>query len=179
MLITRAIWILTICARSKFFMHFLAFFLSSLLLTEAYAKSTILPLPRFVSIKSSEANLRTGPNVRYPVRWVFIKKGEPVEITAEFEQWRKVRDKQGDEGWVHESMLSGQRYVILEGRNDTLHRLYRKPSSTSYPVAQFAAGVRAELKACEQDWCKIEAAEIQGWIHKQELWGVYPHEIFD
>src|SRR5436853_89841 len=90
-----------------------------------------LPIPRFVSTRASEVNMRTGPNVRYPVRWVFVKKGEPVEILAEFEQWRKIRDHQGDSGWVHETMLSGKRYVILEGAD--IHLLYKKPAKTSTP----------------------------------------------
>ncbi|MFN7095679.1 MAG: SH3 domain-containing protein, partial [Burkholderiales bacterium] len=110
---------------------------------------------------------------------VFVKKGEPVEVNAEFEQWRKIKDKQGDEGWMHESMLSGQRYIIVEGNAEQALVMYRKPDLLSKPVAMLTPEVRAELKECQSDWCRIETHNVTGWIEKQHIWGVYKHEIFD
>lgn len=145
-----------------------------LLATPAAAKPEKLPVPRFVSIKATEANIRTGPNVRYPVKWVFVRKGEPVEITAEFEQWRKVRDKQGDDGWIHESMLSGRRQVIITG--DKAPVLYRKPDTASPGIIRLEPEIRAELLACKMEWCRVEVEGHKGWIEKSRLWGVYNHE---
>jgi SH3-like domain-containing protein len=142
--------------------------------SSVFAKSETLPVPRFVSIKSSEANIRTGPNVRYPVKWVFVHKGEPVEVVAEFEQWRKIRDKQGDDGWIHESMLSGKRQVIITG--DKVQLLYRQPDYTSSPIVKVEPEVRAELRSCHKDWCRIQVTSYKGWIERKFLWGIYSHE---
>jgi SH3-like domain-containing protein len=140
----------------------------------ALAKEEALPVPRFVSIKASQANIRTGPNVRYPVRWVFVRKGEPVEIIAEFEQWRKIRDKQGDDGWIHESMLSGRRQAVITGEKPQL--IYRKADYASAPLAKFEPEVRVELDSCMAEWCRVEFKSYKGWIEKKYLWGVYAHE---
>jgi SH3-like domain-containing protein len=142
--------------------------------SSALAKSESLPIPRFVSIKSSEANIRTGPNVRYPVKWVFVRKGEPVEVITEFEQWRKIRDKQGDDGWIHESMLSGKRQVILIG--DKSHLIYKKADMTSPPLVKLEPEVRAELHGCHKEWCRIESSGYKGWVERKFLWGVYNKE---
>lgn len=133
-----------------------------------------LPLPRFVSIKSAEANMRTGPGKRYPIKWLITRKNLPVEITSEFEQWRKIRDMAGDEGWIHQSMLSSSRFGIIQTGPVTLHRT---DSVSSRPVAKLDTGVIAKLKACEKDWCEVEVGEISGWTPRGELWGIYPQEV--
>lgn len=146
----------------------------ALLGNNGYADSG-LPIPRFVTIKASEANTRTGPSVRYPVVWVYRKKGLPVEIIAEFEQWRKIRDRQGDEGWIHESLLSGSRSVFLTGGAET-HILYRLPDPTSLPLLKAEPGVMASLLECKKAWCRLRIDGEKGWIERQYLWGVYPNE---
>jgi SH3-like domain-containing protein len=133
-----------------------------------------LPIPRFVSVKSSEVNVRAGPNYRYPIKWVFVKKGEPVEVIAEFEQWRKIRDKQGDEGWVHETMLSGRRYVIIIGDKPLI--VYQKADLNSKPIFQVEPDVRSDLLECSKEWCRIQASQNKGWIERKNLWGVYSNE---
>lgn len=139
------------------------------------AEKAALPIPRFVSIKASEANIRTGPNIRYPIQWVFVKKGEPVEIIAEFEQWRKVRDKQGDQGWIHESMLSGHRHIIIIGNKPQM--LYKESSTASNPILRVEPEVRGSLLSCTKEWCNISIANTKGWMEKSNLWGVYPNEV--
>jgi SH3-like domain-containing protein len=138
------------------------------------ANKVNLPIPRFVSVKSSEVNVRAGPNYRYPIKWVFVKKGEPVEVIAEFEQWRKIRDKQGDEGWVHETMLSGRRYVIIIGDKSSV--VYQKADLNSKPIFQVEPDVRADLLECSKEWCRIQASQNKGWIERKNLWGVYSNE---
>ncbi|MDF2965652.1 MAG: hypothetical protein K0Q51_1040 [Rickettsiaceae bacterium] len=133
-----------------------------------------LPIPRFASIKSNEVNARTGPSNRYPIEWVFIKKGEPVEIFAEFEQWRRIRDITGEGGWVHSSMLSGKRFVIVKGDEPQL--LYKKPTTNSVVLAKVAPEVRCELFKCQDKLCSVKCGDYKGWIAQNMLWGAYPEE---
>lgn len=136
----------------------------------------ILPVPRFVSLGSNEINVRVGPGIRYPIRFVLKKKGLPVEITKEFDVWRKVQTYNGDEGWVHKSLLSGRRKVIIK---DYTRTVYRRPKLLSSAVVKLKAGVIARLFTCEGVWCKIEASGFEGWIERNAIWGVYPTEIFE
>ena len=131
-------------------------------------------LPRFVSLRSDQVNLRVGPGGNYPIQWVLTRKEMPVEIIKEFDQWRMIRDWQGTEGWVHERMVSGKRGVVVKGGVRALHRL---PDSASEVVARAEQGVVAHLIECRGGWCRIEAADITGWVLRGEVWGVYPDEI--
>ena len=132
-----------------------------------------LPVPRFVSLRSGEVNLRTGPGVRYPVEWVFVRAGMPVEITAEFDTWRRIRDWEGAQGWVHQSMLSGRRTMVVQG---DLRTLRREPSGAAEAVAQVEAGVIGRVHKCEGAWCLVEAGGYKGWLERDAFWGVYPKE---
>lgn len=134
---------------------------------------TGLPVPRYVSLRSDEVNLRTGPGVRYPVEWILQRRHMPVEILAEFENWRKIRDWQGTEGWVHESMLSGRRYAVVTGSVQTL---LRQADPNSAAVARLEPGVVAEVLGCDGEWCRLETDGFKGWLTRQEFWGVYPNE---
>jgi SH3-like domain-containing protein len=134
-----------------------------------------LPIPRFVSLRAEEVNLRTGPNIRYPVRFVYNRKSEPVEIIAEFEQWRRIRDRQGDDGWVHESMLSGKRFVLINAPTTVIS--YKKPEHSSSAVSRLEPDVQAQLLECNANWCYINAQGYKGWVERKWLWGIYPNEI--
>jgi SH3-like domain-containing protein len=131
------------------------------------------PLPRFVSLRADEVNLRTGPGERYPIDWVLVRKGLPVEIVEEFDVWRKIRDFQGSEGWVHQRMLTGARNVLVEGAVRVLHV---EPDPASPAAARAEAGVVARLIECRGPWCRVEAQGIKGWLKRDEIWGVYPDE---
>src|SRR5258706_546116 len=91
------------------------FVLITLLFCSA-ANAASLPLPRFVSLKSEEANVRTGPGTRYPIQWVYHRAGMPVEIVEEYDLWRKIRDVEGTTGWVHKTMLAGNRTALIKGK---------------------------------------------------------------
>lgn len=131
-------------------------------------------LPRFVSLRSDQVNLRVGPGENYPIQWVLTRKEMPVEITKEFENWRMIRDWQGTEGWVHERMLTGKRAVVIKGGIRTLHR---QPDVAAPPVARAEPGVIAKLLECRADWCRVDAADHTGWVQRGDLWGVYPGEV--
>lgn len=140
---------------------------------EAPSGQSDLSLPRFASLRASEVNVRTGPGVRYPVEWVFVRRSLPIEIVAEFGTWRKIRDWQGTEGWVHRSMLSGRRTVIITGAVRTLRR---KPSPKAPAVVRVEPGVVARLLECEQQWCWIEAGGFRGWLRRDAFWGTGANE---
>ncbi|HLO77821.1 MAG TPA: SH3 domain-containing protein [Magnetospirillum sp.] len=134
-----------------------------------------LPLPRFVSLRSDEVNLRTGPGVRYPIDWIYSRKDLPVEVIAEFEAWRKIRDWQGTEGWVHQSMLTGRRMMVVMGQARSLRS---SDADSSDPVAVVEPGVLGRIVQCprNRDFCRIEIDHAQGWMRRDEIWGVYKGE---
>jgi SH3-like domain-containing protein len=139
-----------------------------------------LPVPRYVSLKSDHVNVRAGPTKDNDVAWVYTRAGLPVEITAEFENWRRVRDSEGAEGWVYHSLLSGRRtaVVTMKSKND-LAPIYDSPDPTSAVAARLQAGVIAQVKHCAASWCRISGDGFDGWIEQQRLWGVYADEKVD
>ena len=137
---------------------------------------TGLPIPRFVSLRSGEVNLRAGPGERYPVSWVFVREGLPVEITAEYETWRRIRDNEGTEGWVHQSLLSGRRMVLITGGPVILRKA---PQRDAAPLAKLAVGVLARAENCKDAWCRLSVADQDGYAPQKELYGVYPTEVFE
>ena len=135
-----------------------------------------LPLPRFVTLRAAEVNLRRGPGVRYPIEWVFTRKGLPVEVVDEFETWRRIRDWQGSEGWVHQSMLSGQRGAVVVGADRLLRRA---PEPGAPAIAEVQIQVVGRLHLCRDGWCLIEAKGYEGWLRQGEIYGAYPGETFN
>jgi SH3-like domain-containing protein len=134
------------------------------------------PLPRYVSLRADEVNLRTGPGVRYPIEWIYRRRGLPVEIVEEFEAWRRIRDWQGTLGWVHRSMLQGRRTVLVVGAE---RRLRRRPQDDATAVARLEAGSIGELQACLETWCQVELAGHLGWLRRDEFYGAYPGEVIE
>jgi SH3-like domain-containing protein len=141
----------------------------------AHAQSG-LPIPRFVSFKSEEVNVRTGPGTRYPVKWVYKSGGLPMEVVEEFEQWRKVKDVDGESGWVHQSMLSGKRRVMV---NDDQAVLLRQARDGAAPLVRAERGVIGEVIECQLQWCSVQINNIKGWARKDVLWGIYPEELIE
>lgn len=137
-----------------------------------------LPLPRFASLRSDEVNLRTGPGQRYPIDWTYTRKDVPVEIIAEFDVWRKIRDWQGTEGWVHQGMLSGKRTLVVIGGS---HPLRGGDQDGADPVATVEPGVFGRILHCprNKDFCKVAVGAAEGWLKRDEFWGVYKSEWID
>ncbi|MDB5632115.1 MAG: aspartyl-trna synthetase [Tardiphaga sp.] len=139
-----------------------------------------LPVPRYVSLKSDHVNVRAGPTKDNDVAWVYTKSGLPVEITAEYENWRRVRDSEGAEGWVYHSLLSGRRTAVVTMKTkDDLASIYDSPDSKSAVAARLQAGVVAQVKRCSNGWCRVIGTGFDGWIEQQRLWGVYADEKVD
>ena len=139
----------------------------------AAGEETGLKVPRFVSLHADRVNLRTGPGRRYPIDWVLTKKDMPVEIIAQFEHWRRVRAWDGTAGWVQQRMVGGKRFVVVAKGVQPLRQL---PDPGSAIVARAEPGVVARLAECRGPWCRVEAADISGWMRRTEIWGVYPDE---
>ena len=136
-----------------------------------------LPVPRFVSLKPDRVNVRSGPNKDHEVRWVYTRAGMPVEITAEFENWRRIRDWEGAEGWVYHSLLSGKRTAVVVPKiKDKLVPLYEHPDIEAAEAARLQAGVVGSLKSCDGTWCQFAGKNFDGWIQQERLWGAYPNE---
>ena len=140
------------------------------------AAQTDANLPRFAALRSSEVNLRAGPGVQYPVEWVFLRRSLPIEITAEYGHWRKVRDADGSEGWVHKSLLTGRRSALVIG---AVRSLFSDPDAASATIARAEPGVVAALLACADGWCRIEVDGHKGWLPAAHLWGVYDGETVE
>jgi len=140
-------------------------------------RSSGLPIPRFVSLRSEKVFVRTGPALRYPIKWVFQKEGLPVEVIQEFDTWRKIRDAQGEEGWIHQSLLSGTRGAIITSEMPAAMR--RQPEAEAQMVAWLEPGVVGELQACLGNWCEVSAEGYSGWVERNSLWGIYAAEEFN
>ncbi|WP_083507911.1 SH3 domain-containing protein [Aureimonas frigidaquae] len=140
-----------------------------------------LPLPRFVSFKSEPVNLRVGPGRDFPIAWRYAKRGLPMEIIQEFEQWRRVRDSEGSEGWVYYSLLSGQRTALAapwRKGEDVKLNVRRAAAAESAPVALLEPGVVVRVEECTGTVCRVQVADRTGWMDQNQLWGVYPGESF-
>lgn len=135
---------------------------------------TNLPLPRFVSLKASEANVRRGPSLTHRVDWVFKRRGMPLEVTAEYGHWRRVRDRDGAGGWIHYALISGNRTVLIE---EDLTQARQRPEETAPVIAAFELGVVAVLGSCSLNWCEIAKDGHKGWAEKRKLWGVTAGEL--
>src|SRR4051795_3095651 len=144
---------------------------------DAAVASSGLPVPRYVSLKSDHVKVRAGPTKDNEVAWIYTRSGLPVEITAEFENWRRVRDSEGAEGWVYHSLLSGRRTAVITMKSkDELASLYDRPDSAGTVAARLQAGVVAQVKKCATGWCRVVGNGFDGWIEQQRLWGVYADE---
>ena len=133
------------------------------------------PLPRFVTLRSDEVNLRTGPGTRYPIDWVYKRRDLPVMIEREFDAWRLIRDPEGVKGWVHQATLAPRRSAVIIGGEQTLRH---DPRDDAAPVARLKPGVILRLRSCEatSDWCLAQVQDYRGWIRRTEIWGTFPGE---
>lgn len=126
-------------------------------------------VPRYVSLKFGKTNGRTGPSRDHSIAWQYRRRGLPLIVVAETENWRKVRDVKGDESWVRKSGLSGERFVITVAET----HLLAKPKTGAKPVATSEAGALMKLENCNEDgWCRVKAGNgLRGWASNRHLWG--------
>ena len=139
---------------------------------------TGLPIPRYVSLKPSDTPMREGPSKDHRIKWVFKREGVPVEITAEFENWRRVRDAEGVEGWVYHARLSARRTALVApwSKEQTLP-LYDSETGNGSVLARVQPTVIAGIESCNGKFCRISGEGYRGWMKQDQLWGVYPGEL--
>lgn len=141
-----------------------------------------LPVPRFVSLKSDRVHSRQGPGTDHKVLWVYRRAGLPVEVIREFEGWRQIRDSEGAEGWVLQSLVSGRRTALvmpweLKGGGSAKIELSSDDKAGAAPVAILEAGVIANVRSCDGRWCNVSVGDYRGYIEQKKLWGAYPGEV--
>ena len=151
--------------------------LPSLAIAQDAFRATDLPLPRFVSLSAVEAHVRAGPGKKYPIKWTCKKSGYPLEIILEFDHWRKVRDVDGEEGWLHKSLLSGRRTALVIAEEN--RPLYKKDTEDSKIMAYITPQNIVRINECGAQWSNVDASGYKGWINKVNLWGVYETEIIE
>lgn len=162
----------------RVFVVFLCFFIVPPAFSQSEAfRSTPYPLPRFVSTGDETVYVRTGPGRQFPLKWVYQRSGIPVEIILEYEHWRKIRDFDGDIGWVHKSLLSGGRTAFIAFDADVA--MYESRSINSDLSAILKPSIVVEVARCNANMCKVEVQNISGWVLQKQLWGVYEGEKFD
>jgi len=138
---------------------------------------TGLEIPRFVSLKSNDVNLRVGPSTNYPIQLKYISQNLPVEIIDEFDVWRKARDHNGMIGWLHKSLIKGERFILTGYKNEKEINLYNRPNGKIIGVIK--KNNILDLKMCIINWCKVSQNKIKGWLLKKNVWGVYDFEIYN
>jgi SH3-like domain-containing protein len=148
---------------------------NSAALAQQVGNVTGLPLPRYASLKTDRVNLREGPSKDHATTWVFQRAGLPVEITAEFETWLKVRDSEGTEGWVLHSLLSGRRTALVApGKKKENFKIFASASDRGDLAATLESGVIVNIRSCDGAWCYVDGDGFKGYIEQSNLWGVYP-----
>ena len=167
-------------ALGALFAFCLASLAPALAFADQFGSVTKLPLPRFASLKTDRVNLREGPSKDHATKWVYQRAGLPIEITAEFEIWRRIRDSEGVDGWVLHSLLSGRRTALVtpskKGENS---KIYVRPSDRSDLAATLQSGVIVNLRKCDGSWCQVDGDGFKGYIEQFKLWGVYPNESIE
>jgi len=144
--------------------------------TRLVVQGSGLPVPRFVTLKSNEINMRVGPGREYPLAWIYKRKGLPVKVIAEFDVWRKVEDHEGITGWIHGQLVSARRTALIQ---EPVSKLYQRPDTTSDIVAVAEKNVLMELQYCRESWCRLSNETVRGWIPRASIWGALDGETID
>ncbi|MDW8314980.1 MAG: SH3 domain-containing protein [Rhodovarius sp.] len=140
---------------------------------------TNLPLPRFVPLRSDRVNLRVGPDMRFPVEWRYERRDLPVMIIREHEQWRRIRDVDGTEGWVHQSnLVPGRRTFLVRPTEGQEVAMRRRADPQAPVVARLRAGVIGRLRSCPagQEWCEVQVGDTRGFVPRSQIFGILPDE---
>ena len=151
-------------------------FSSVLFAADERGSVTNLPIPRFVSMKTDEGNVRRGPSLTHRIDWVFKHEDMPLQIIAEHGHWRRVIDIEGQGGWMHYSLLSGVRTALIQA-DET--RIRVQPNDAAAAKAFAERGAILRLGECDADWCNVSSGRLRGWVRKTEIWGVFATEIRD
>jgi SH3-like domain-containing protein len=130
--------------------------------------------PRFVSLRSEPVNMREGPSTEHAIKWVYHRKGLPMQVLTEYDVWRRVRDVDGEVGWIHVSLLTNERTAIIIGSGYAMARADDQPDASV--LAEVEPGVVGTIETCGPLACRLDFSGIEGWVDRSRLWGVYADE---
>lgn len=134
------------------------------------------PIPRYVSLAKDTVNVRTGPDGKYPILWVFKKTNLPVKVIAEYKDWRKIVDSEGASGWIWGPLLSSKRMALIITEQQAL---LKNPTEDA-PTALIAeAGVVGKINRCKEGWCELNINGFKGWLKQSFFWGTMDNELID
>jgi len=162
--------------RIKNFGIIIALLLVGIAHAQQVGQVTNLPIPRFVSMKSGSANVRRGPSLSNRIDWVLRHRGTPLIVRAEYGEWFRVEDVDGEGGWVHTKLLSTRRTVLVVENRLALRET---PSTSAHKLARLEAGVLPRLNSCAPNWCEVSIEGLTGWVPKSGIWGVLAEEIIN
>ena len=157
-----------------FLFFFCLFFINYKLFAENIGSDTGYKLPRFVSLKSNDSNLRIGSSTNYPIVLKYINANMPIEIIDEYSDWRKINDHKGNLGWLHKSLIKGDRYAIIQSAHNSSVQIYNKPMGKL--IGKIGKNNIVKINTCLLKWCLVSHSNNKGWITKKNLWGVYEKE---
>ena len=159
----------------KIIMAFISIIIFSQECNAEIGTETGLEIPRYVSLKSNDANIRVGPSMNYPIELKYIIENYPLKVLEEYEEWRKVEDFKKNIGWIHKSLISGTRTgIILSNKNKNIKILNTLNGNV---IGEIGEGNIVNLEKCKIDWCLVSAGNFQGWMNKKYIWGVEQNEI--
>ena len=141
----------------KIIFFILIFFCTSAFGNESY----------YLMLKNSKVNVRMGPGLDYPVKFIYKKKYLPVKVIDKKENFRKIIDHKKNSGWIHISQLKKVNSIIVLSNRI----LFKKPSFNSRPIANIDSGRLLVLKKCKKDWCEVMSQNYKGWINMDDVWG--------
>ena len=134
-------------------------------------------IPRYVSLKFNEVNLRVGSSTNYPIILTYTKKNFPVEIIRELKLWREVVDLKGNKGWIRQNLLQGERFAIIRSKVSEYVKIYSKPKGKE--IGKIGNNNIVKINKCILQWCKITHSNKSYWIQSKLLWGVYKNELIN
>ena len=132
--------------------------------------------PYFASIKSDKIYMRVGPGEDYEIKWVYHRKGLPVEVLGSYDAWRRVKDMDGETGWIHTALLSHERTGVVIG--ESLATVTRSDEAGSEVVAKAKPGTVGTLRHCDSHACEVKFDGVEGWVPRARLWGISDGETF-
>ena len=154
---------------------FISIFIFSQICNAEIGKETGLEIPRYVSLKSNDANIRVGPSINYPIEIKYIIKNYPLKVLEEYEEWRKIEDFKKNIGWIHKSLISGNRTgIVLSNNTKNIDLLNTLDGNV---IGEIGKGNIVNLEKCKIEWCLVSMGNFKGWIHKKYIWGVKEKEI--
>ena len=161
----------------KIFIIYLSIIYSPSAYADILGNETGLKIPRFVSLKTNDSNLRIGPSENYPIKLKYIVANTPIKITDEYMDWRKINDYEGNKGWLHKSLIKGKRFVIVNTPYQEGLQVLNKPKGIN--IGKIGKRNILEINTCLINWCKIKYKKNKGWVKKSNLWGIYEKEIIN